>query len=88
MLKDNFITLLETIREAVKEKEPHEIVDIINNEIDSLNDNEEGFESYSRPLIQLLNKEHNPHCRIVITTNSAQIIEGIKAFSTNEFIKD
>ena len=85
-MKDNFIRVLENIRKDVKEKEPHEIVESINDEIDRLSNIEEGLELYSKPLIKLLNDEHNPHCRIVITTTSAVITQGIKAFSTTEFI--
>ena len=48
----------------------------------------EEFEKLAKLLIKYLNENHNPHTSIIITTDSAEILEGAKGFTTDEFIKD
>lgn len=45
------------------------------------------FENLTKPLIKFLNDFH-PHVKIVIDTNSAEMVEGVTIYVTNEFIKD
>jgi uncharacterized membrane protein affecting hemolysin expression len=49
---------------------------------------EDNFEELAKPLIRYINKHHHPHARIIIATDNAEIVEGLKAFSTDEFILD
>ena len=46
------------------------------------------LEELSRPLIQYINENHNPHTIIIIQDDSAEIFEGIKSIITKDFIKD
>ena len=46
------------------------------------------FEALSRPLIQWLNDNCHPHTTIVIEPDSAELLEGVSAFKTTEYIKD
>ena len=46
------------------------------------------FEMLAKPLIQFINDNCNPHAKIIITTDSAEILYGEAAFYTKEFIKD
>jgi myosin-crossreactive antigen len=45
------------------------------------------FEKLARPLIAYLNEHHHPHTHIVITTVSAEISEGVQAFTTADYIR-
>lgn len=46
------------------------------------------FEELSRPLIKFLNDNFPPHTTIIITTDHAEVMGGLAAFSTEEYIKD
>jgi len=46
------------------------------------------FEQLAKTLIKFLNDNHNPHTTIIITPTSAEIVEGLKSFTTEEFLKD
>lgn len=48
----------------------------------------EEFEKLAKPLIKYLNDNHNPHTSIRITTTSAEVVQGLMAFSTTEFVGD
>ena len=45
------------------------------------------FESLTRPLIEWLNDNGNPHTTIVVTTTSAELLKGVFAFTTADYIK-
>jgi len=45
------------------------------------------FEQLTRPLIQFLNKNHNPHTKIIIDTTSAEVVSGEYNYITKEFIE-
>jgi hypothetical protein len=49
---------------------------------------EDNFEELVKPLIRYINKNHHPHIKIIISTDNAEIVEGLKSFNTNEFILD
>jgi hypothetical protein len=46
------------------------------------------FEEAVKPLMKYLADNHNPHTVVVVESNSAEILQGIKAVVTDEFIKD
>ncbi len=46
------------------------------------------FETVARPLIKWLNDNHHPMTTIIITPTSAEVLEGVMAFPTNDYIKD
>lgn len=46
------------------------------------------LEKLSRPLIEFLNNNFHPHTKIIIETDSAELVEGICAFKTTAYIKD
>lgn len=48
----------------------------------------EEFEKLARPLIKYLSENHHPHTKIIIDSVSAEMVEGITAFNTNEYLKD
>ena len=53
---------------------------------DSQKDKE--FEQLSKMFIKYLNDNYHPHTKIIISTDSAEILEGVKAMQTSEFIRD
>ena len=46
------------------------------------------FCEVAKPLIKWLNDNCHPHCSIIITTTHAELLEGIAATETTEFLKD
>lgn len=46
------------------------------------------FEQLARPLIQFLNEHANPHTSIIITTTDAEVVFGVCAFTTTDYVKD
>ena len=52
------------------------------------NEKREEFEKAAKVLIKFLNDNSHPHSTIIITTDSAELVEGVLAVTTKEFIKD
>lgn len=48
----------------------------------------EEFEELAKPLIAWLNRNKNPHAKIIIDSMSAEIMDGQHGFHTDEFLKD
>ena len=46
------------------------------------------LETVSRPLIKWLNDNCHPHIKVIVDTNRAELVEGIFAFRTDDYIKD
>jgi len=46
------------------------------------------FESLARPLIKWLNDNCNPHVTVIIEPNAAQLLTGLVAFSTDDYLCD
>lgn len=46
------------------------------------------FEALTRPVIEWLNANHHPHVTVVITPVSAELSEGITAFTTHDYVRD
>ena len=47
-----------------------------------------GFEQAAKPLIQWLCKNMHPHCTVVVTPISAELLEGVMSTHTTEYLKD
>ena len=46
------------------------------------------FEKLSKQLIEWLNNNCHPHTSIVVTPTNAELLEGVCAIQTMEFVKD
>lgn len=46
------------------------------------------FDEAARPLIKFLNEHFNPHTKVIVTPNSAEILSGEMSFHTDDYIKD
>ncbi len=46
------------------------------------------FAKLTRPLIKYLCENHHPHTQITITPTHAELSEGIRAYTTHEYVKD
>lgn len=46
------------------------------------------FEEAVRPLMQYLAENHNPHTSALVSSGYAEIVEGVKTFNTQDYIKD
>lgn len=78
-------------QKAIKEnllKEKEELLKRLKTIDKKIENNKEDFEILSRQMIQYLNKNHHPHTKIIITTNNAEIVEGVKCIQTTEYIND
>ena len=42
----------------------------------------------AKPLIEYLNENYDPHTKIIITTDSSEVVSVKMRFATDEFIKD
>lgn len=51
-------------------------------------ENRKEFERLSKPLIEWLNENWNPHTKIIIDTTSAEVVSGEMSVVTTEFVKD
>ena len=48
----------------------------------------EEFKNLAWPLIKFINDNFNPHTSIIIDNTSAEIMEGVASYRTEEFWKD
>lgn len=46
------------------------------------------LEELTLPLIKFLAENCHPHTKLIIENNSAELVEGVVAFTTDEFLKD
>ena len=46
------------------------------------------FENVVKPVMKYLAENHHPHVKILIDSNVAELVEGIKTVVTDEFIVD
>ncbi|WP_162837201.1 hypothetical protein [Serratia marcescens] len=46
------------------------------------------FEEAAKPLIKWLAENVHPHHTVIVTSTSAELLEGVVSFPTNEFLKD
>ncbi|ENZ8361932.1 hypothetical protein ACHA6J_002410 [Klebsiella pneumoniae] len=50
--------------------------------------NYDTFKTASKPLIQWLNENANPHASVIVDCTGAELLTGEIAFNTKEFLKD
>jgi len=46
------------------------------------------FEEAARPLMKWLALHMHPHATVIVENNSAQLVEGVVCYRTDEFIPD
>ena len=46
------------------------------------------FERISRFMIEWLNGNCHPHVEVIIGPNRAELLEGVRSFTTDDYIKD
>ncbi len=46
------------------------------------------FEKLTVPLIKWLNDNTNPHAKIIVDTNSAELLHGAICLETDDYLKD
>ena len=49
---------------------------------------QKAFEEAAKPLIKYLCENHNPHKIAIVCCHGAEMLEGVMAFDTEEFVKD
>lgn len=63
-------------------------VEVVKGPVRTYNFNRKLFEEAAKPLMKYLNENHHPMTKIIIETDSAEVVEGCMSFRTEEFIKD
>jgi hypothetical protein len=48
----------------------------------------ESFKEASEPLIKWLNENADPHCKVIVDTRSAELLQGSCAHVTDKYIRD
>ena len=51
-------------------------------------DKRKEFERLSRELIEFLNNNYHPHTTIIVTSTSAELVEGLMAIHTYDYIEN
>jgi len=46
------------------------------------------FEEIAKKMIEFPNENAHPHCSVVVTTISAELVEGVASVYTEEYVKD
>lgn len=46
------------------------------------------FEAIVKPVMKYLAENHHPHMKIIIESNRAEMVEGVKCINSDEFIPD
>lgn len=46
------------------------------------------FEEVCRPVMEWLAKNRNPHCKVIIDSGNAELVEGTVSFNTEDYIND
>ena len=48
------------------------------------------FERKARPLIEWLNdpKNAHPHCTVIVDSTHAEFVEGVRSFTTHDYLRD
>jgi hypothetical protein len=46
------------------------------------------FEALTRPVIEWINNNFHPHIMVVIDTTHAELLEGLGAYMTYDYIRD
>lgn len=48
----------------------------------------DGFEAVCRPLIKWLTDNCHPHTTAIVTSVGAELVEGVRAFATDDYLRD
>jgi hypothetical protein len=48
----------------------------------------EEFEEAIKPLLEYLNKYHNPHTTVIVTNTGAEILTGLMSVEDTSFVED
>jgi hypothetical protein len=46
------------------------------------------FEEIIRPIIEWMNDNCHPHTKIIVDCTSAELVEGVTGFTTEDYLKD
>lgn len=46
------------------------------------------FQEVTRPVIEWLNANYHPHVTVLITQTTAELAEGVTAYTTHEYLRD
>lgn len=49
---------------------------------------QDNFEIFAKPLMKWLAENKHPHCSIILTSTTAELVEGIQCINTDEFLID
>ena len=52
------------------------------------NEQQKEFEAITRPVIKFLNDNCHPHVLVIITPTSAELVSGVCAYQTDDYLKD
>jgi hypothetical protein len=53
-----------------------------------MNDKQKEFQELTYPLIKWLCENYHPHVSIIVTPTHAEVLEGLMAVATTEFVRD
>lgn len=45
------------------------------------------FEELAHPLVQFINDNYHPHTTIIITSTTAEVLEGVEATTITDYVK-
>lgn len=52
------------------------------------NEQREEFEALTRPVIEWLNANFNPHVKVIVEVTGAELTTGVACYTTDDFIRD
>jgi len=64
------------------------IVSLIVKKLGYVYSNEDEFRNIAETMIRYINENHHPHTTVIVTTDKAEIVEGVKTIITDKFIPD
>ena len=53
-----------------------------------MDDKQDRFAKAVEPLMKYLCENHHPHTTVIVTGNSAEIVEGVAVHKTDDFLVD
>lgn len=49
---------------------------------------ESTFDRAARPLINWLAVNKHPHCKVIVDSTTAELVEGLRTFNTKDYLRD
>ena len=49
---------------------------------------QENLLNAAKPLLKLLNDGCHPHCKVIVTQNTVELVKGVIGAGTNQFLRD